>query len=46
MRWFTRYELEHVLARAGFHDVSIYGDFDRSPCVPGCPELVVVATKG
>jgi len=43
---FTRYELEHLLARAGFHDVSIYGDFDRSPCVPGCPELVVVATKG
>lgn len=45
MRWFTRFELEHLLARAGFVRVSIYGDFDRSPVEQGSPELVVVAHK-
>ena len=28
MRWFWRYELEHLLARAGFDEVEIHGDFD------------------
>ena len=31
MRWFWRYELEHLLARAGFDDVEIHGDFERRP---------------
>ena len=31
MRWFWRYELEHLLARTGFSEVAIHGDFDRSP---------------
>jgi hypothetical protein len=31
MRYFFRYELEHLLARAGFNDVTIYGAFDRRP---------------
>lgn len=44
MRWFTRYELEHLLARAGFGEVSIYGDFDRTPVGRGSPSLVVVAS--
>jgi hypothetical protein len=44
MRWFTRFELEHLLMRAGFADVVIYGDFDGSPVQLGAPELVVVAT--
>jgi len=44
MRWFTRYELEHLLARAGFAEVAIYGDFDRSPVGRGSPALVVVAS--
>jgi SAM-dependent methyltransferase len=43
MRWYHRFELEHLLARAGFDDVVIYGDFDRSPARAGCPEYVVVA---
>jgi SAM-dependent methyltransferase len=43
MRWFWRYELEHLLHRAGFADVEIYGDFDRSPVGPGSPAFVVVA---
>jgi len=43
MRWFYRYELEHLMARAGFPDVAIYGDFDRSPVGAGSPSFVVVA---
>ena len=43
MRWFTRFELEHLVARAGFDRVQMYGDFDLSPVVAGCPALIVVA---
>ena len=43
MRWFHHYELEHLLVRAGFDDVAIYGDFDGTPVVPDCPAFVVVA---
>ena len=31
MRYFFRYELEHLLARAGFDRVEFYGDFDGRP---------------
>jgi len=44
MRWFTRFELEHLMARAGYENVTIYGDFDRSPVEHGSPELVVVGS--
>jgi SAM-dependent methyltransferase len=44
MRWFYRYELEHLMFRAGFASVTIYGDFDRSPVGAASPELVVVAS--
>lgn len=44
MRWFTRFELEHLMARAGYENVMIYGDFDRSPVGHGSPELVVVGS--
>jgi SAM-dependent methyltransferase len=43
MRWFHRYELEHLLARAGFSQVEIFGDFDRSPVGPDSPAFAVVA---
>jgi SAM-dependent methyltransferase len=43
MRWFHRYELEHLMARAGFSRVEIFGDFDRSPVAPDSPAFVVVA---
>ena len=39
MRWFFRYELEHLLARAGFADVRIHGDFDGSPRRTGLARL-------
>jgi SAM-dependent methyltransferase len=43
MRWFHRYELLHLLHRAGFADVQIFGDFDGSPVGPDSPAFVVVA---
>ena len=43
MRWFWRYELDHLLYRAGFTDVVIYGDFDRSPVSRSSPAFVVLA---
>jgi ubiquinone/menaquinone biosynthesis C-methylase UbiE len=42
LRWFYRYELEHLLARAGFTDVTIYGGYDRRPWRPE-GETVIVA---
>jgi len=44
MRWFTRYELEHLMARAGYENVVIYGDFEGSAVEQGSPELVVVGS--
>jgi SAM-dependent methyltransferase len=43
MRWFWRYELEHLLARAGFSRVEIFGDFQRSPVRADSPAFVVLA---
>ena len=43
MRWFLRAELEHLLARSGFHLLEILGDFDRSPLGNGSPEQIVRA---
>lgn len=42
MRWFHRYELVHLLARAGF-TARILGDFDGSPVGRDSPSFVVVA---
>jgi len=42
LRWFYRYEMEHLLARAGFTDVIIYGGYDRRPWRPE-GEIVIVA---
>lgn len=43
MRWYYRYELEHLMHRAGFEHVEIYGDFDRSGVRPDSASFVVVA---
>jgi SAM-dependent methyltransferase len=42
MRWYHRYEIEHLLARAGFCDIEFYSDFNKSPWRAG-QETVVVA---
>ena len=46
MRWFYRFEIEHLLARAGFQEIAIYGDFARSPFAAGSPEIIAVARQG
>ena len=35
IRWFYRYELEHLLARAGFTDIRFFGGFVRCLRVAG-----------
>jgi SAM-dependent methyltransferase len=42
LRWFYRYELEHLLARAGFDALQFFGGFDRRPWQAGS-ETVVLA---
>ena len=39
----AREGLVHVLDDAGFTDITLYGDFDRSPFGPSSPEIVVLA---
>ncbi|HEX9620807.1 MAG TPA: class I SAM-dependent methyltransferase [Polyangiaceae bacterium] len=44
LRWFYRYELEHLMFRAGFSRVEIHGDFDGSAVASNSPAYVVVAS--
>ena len=45
-RYLFRYELEHLLARAGFAIEHVYNDFDRSPWGSVDPgEIIIVATR-
>jgi SAM-dependent methyltransferase len=43
MRWYHRFELEHLLARAGFEIVALYGGFDRRPYDHVSGETIIVA---
>jgi SAM-dependent methyltransferase len=43
IRYFFRYEVEHLLARCGFRAVAVYGNFDRSPLEDASPEMIFVA---
>ena len=46
MRYFFRYEVEHLLARTGFRTESVYADFDKEPFGSKYPsELVFLARK-
>jgi SAM-dependent methyltransferase len=45
IRYFFRYEVEHLLARAGFRVAALYGDFERSPLRDDSPEMLFVAEK-
>jgi SAM-dependent methyltransferase len=42
-RYFFFSELKLLLATCGFNDVLIYGDFDYTPFVDGCPRMIVLA---
>jgi SAM-dependent methyltransferase len=45
LRYFFRFELEHLLARAGFEIAEFFGDFDRSPFTDSSPEMIVIAAR-
>jgi ubiquinone/menaquinone biosynthesis C-methylase UbiE len=44
MRWFYRFEVEHLLARAGFTLRAVYGNYDLEPYTSSSPRLIVVAS--
>jgi ubiquinone/menaquinone biosynthesis C-methylase UbiE len=46
MRYFFRYEVEHLLALAGFRILAAYSGYDKSPLGSTYPgELIYIATK-
>jgi len=45
MRYFFRYEVEHLLARCGFKIIDLFGDFDKSPLTDDSPEMIFIAEK-
>ncbi len=46
LRWFYRYELEHLLARAGFRLLSLYGSYDLDDYTANSEQLIALATPG
>lgn len=46
LRYFFRYEVEHLLARCGFRVEALYGNFDSSPLEDASPEMIFVASVG
>jgi SAM-dependent methyltransferase len=44
LRYFFRYEVEHLLARCGFKLEAVYGDFDASSLADDSPEMIFVAS--
>jgi SAM-dependent methyltransferase len=45
LRYFFRFEVEHLLARTGFRVAELCGDFDRSALRDDSPEMLFVAEK-
>jgi len=43
LRYYYRFEVEHLLARAGLRAAALYGDFDRSAFSEESPEMIFVA---
>jgi SAM-dependent methyltransferase len=43
LRYLFRFELEHLLVRAGFELAGLYGDYDRSPFAAESPGMIAVA---
>lgn len=44
LRYFFRYEVEHLLARCGLRVEALYGNFDGTPLGDISPEMIFVAT--
>lgn len=45
LRWYHRFEIEHLLARAGYEVEALYGDWDRGPFVENGQEMIWVARR-
>jgi SAM-dependent methyltransferase len=45
MRYFYRYEIEHLLSLCGFKIMEIFGNFDKSGFTDESPEMIFVAEK-
>ena len=45
LRYFFRYEVEHLLARCGFTTEHVFGDYDTSELCDDSPEMIFVARK-
>jgi len=45
LRYFFRYEVEHLLARCGFQVAAEYGNFDRTPIQDDSPEMIFIAER-
>ena len=45
LRYYFRFELEHLLARAGLRVSALYGDLNRSPFQDDSAEMIFVAEK-
>lgn len=43
LRYFFRYEVEHLLARAGLRVAAVYGNFDKTPLRDDSAEMIFVA---
>ena len=46
LRYFFRYEVEHLLSRCGFELEATYGSFDSAPLGDSSPEMIFVASRG
>lgn len=45
MRYFFRYEVEHLLNLCGFRVIELFGDYDRSKFSNDSPQMIFVAEK-
>jgi len=44
MRFFFRFEIEHLLRLAGFKVKNLYGDFSKSKFKSGSPEMIWIVS--
>lgn len=45
IRYFFRYEVEHLLALAGFRVAALFGDFTRGPFRDDSPDMIFIAEQ-
>ena len=45
MRFYHRYELEHLLKLSSLNFIEILGDFSGNPLSPGSKEFILVCSK-